>query len=110
MCTNGARTGTTRIITADHRSEIPQARIKACGAPPAVDRGGTYTPCAVSRCAASSIRPSAITITGSAWREAYEARFDHERTCSMAPTQPRHDDIIIRRRFGEHASTHAVKQ
>ena len=28
----------------------------------------------------------------------------------MAPTQPRHDDIIIRRRFGEHASTHAVKQ
>ena len=28
----------------------------------------------------------------------------------MAQTQPRHDDIIIRRRFGEHASTHAVKQ
>ena len=28
----------------------------------------------------------------------------------MAPTQPRHDDIVIRRRFGEHASTHAVKQ
>jgi len=28
----------------------------------------------------------------------------------MAPTQPRHDDIIIRRRFGEHASTHTVKQ
>jgi hypothetical protein len=28
----------------------------------------------------------------------------------MAPTQPRHGDIIIRRRFGEHASTHAVKQ
>jgi hypothetical protein len=28
----------------------------------------------------------------------------------MAPTQPRHDDNIIRRRFGEHASTHAVKQ
>jgi hypothetical protein len=28
----------------------------------------------------------------------------------MAPTQPRHDDIIIRRRFGEHPSTHAVKQ
>ena len=28
----------------------------------------------------------------------------------MAPTQPRHDDIIIRRRFGEHASTHIVKQ
>ena len=28
----------------------------------------------------------------------------------MAPTQPRHDDIIIRRRFGENASTHAVKQ
>ena len=26
------------------------------------------------------------------------------------PTQPRHNDIIIRRRFGEHASTHAVKQ
>jgi len=28
----------------------------------------------------------------------------------MAPTQPRHDDIIIRRRFGEHAATHTVKQ
>jgi hypothetical protein len=28
----------------------------------------------------------------------------------MTPTQPRHDDIIIRRRFGEHPSTHAVKQ
>jgi hypothetical protein len=28
----------------------------------------------------------------------------------MVPTQPRHDDIIIRRRFGEHASTHAVRQ
>jgi hypothetical protein len=28
----------------------------------------------------------------------------------MAPTHPRHDDIIILRRFGEHASTHAVKQ
>jgi hypothetical protein len=28
----------------------------------------------------------------------------------MAPTQPRHDDIIIRRRFGEHASMHRVKQ
>jgi hypothetical protein len=28
----------------------------------------------------------------------------------MAPTQPRHDDIVIRRRFGEHASTHTVKQ
>jgi hypothetical protein len=33
-----------------------------------------------------------------------------KRNCAMAPTQPRHDDIIIRRRFGEHASTHAVKQ
>jgi hypothetical protein len=29
---------------------------------------------------------------------------------AMTPTQPRHDDIIIRRRFGEHAVTHAVKQ
>ena len=29
---------------------------------------------------------------------------------SMTPTQPRHDDIIIRRRFGEHPLTHAVKQ
>lgn len=29
---------------------------------------------------------------------------------SMAPTQLRHDDIIIQRRFGENASTHAVKQ
>jgi hypothetical protein len=28
----------------------------------------------------------------------------------MAPTQPRHGDIIIQRRFGEHASTHTVKQ
>jgi len=28
----------------------------------------------------------------------------------MTPTQPRHDDIIIRRRFGVHALTHAVKQ
>ena len=28
----------------------------------------------------------------------------------MLPTQPRHDDIIIRRRFGEQASTHMVKQ
>src|SRR5438874_13659663 len=28
----------------------------------------------------------------------------------MPPTQPRHEDIIIRRRFGEHASTHTVKQ
>ena len=28
----------------------------------------------------------------------------------MASTQPRHEDIIIQRRFGEHASTHAVKQ
>ena len=28
----------------------------------------------------------------------------------MALTQPRHDDIIIRRRFGEHALTHTVKQ
>jgi hypothetical protein len=33
-----------------------------------------------------------------------------KRSCSMAPTQPRHDDIIIRRRFGEDASTHALKQ
>src|SRR3954471_5707018 len=29
---------------------------------------------------------------------------------SMTPTQPRHDDIVISRRFGEHASTHTVKQ
>ena len=28
----------------------------------------------------------------------------------MIPTQPRHDDIVIRRRFGEQASTHLVKQ
>jgi len=28
----------------------------------------------------------------------------------MSPTQPRHDDIIIRRRFGEHPSTHTVTQ
>ena len=28
----------------------------------------------------------------------------------MAPTQPRHGDIIIQRRFGEYASTHTVKQ
>src|SRR5437762_6605800 len=74
MCTNGARTGTTRITTADRRSEIPRARIKVCGAPPAAARGGTPTRCAVSRYAASSIRPSAITITGSAWHEACESR------------------------------------
>ena len=29
---------------------------------------------------------------------------------STPPTQPRHDDIVIRRRFGEHPLTHAVKQ
>ena len=29
---------------------------------------------------------------------------------SVTPTQPRHDDIIIRRRFGEDPLTHAVKQ
>ena len=29
---------------------------------------------------------------------------------SMAPTQPRHDDIVILRRFGQDASTHLVKQ
>jgi hypothetical protein len=28
----------------------------------------------------------------------------------VLPTQPRHDDIIITRRFGEHASTRMVKQ
>jgi len=28
----------------------------------------------------------------------------------LTPTQPRHDDIIVRRRFGEHAVTHTVKQ
>jgi len=28
----------------------------------------------------------------------------------MASTQPRHGDIIIQRRFGANASTHAVKQ
>lgn len=28
----------------------------------------------------------------------------------LTPTQPRHDDIIVRRRFGEHAVTHAVTQ
>ena len=28
----------------------------------------------------------------------------------MASMQPRHEDIIIQRRFGEHASTHTVKQ
>jgi hypothetical protein len=28
----------------------------------------------------------------------------------MLPTQPRHDDIIIRRRFGENAATHLVTQ
>jgi len=32
------------------------------------------------------------------------------RSCALAPTYPRHDDIIIYRRFGEHASTHAVTQ
>lgn len=28
----------------------------------------------------------------------------------MIPTQPRHDDIVIRRRFGQHPATHIVKQ
>jgi hypothetical protein len=28
----------------------------------------------------------------------------------MAPPQQRHDDIVIQRRFGEDAATHAVKQ
>ena len=28
----------------------------------------------------------------------------------MASAQLRHDDIVLQRRFGEHASTHAVKQ
>jgi hypothetical protein len=28
----------------------------------------------------------------------------------MDSTQKRHDDIVIERRFGEHASTHLVKQ
>ena len=28
----------------------------------------------------------------------------------MASIQQRHDDIVIQRRFGEHAATHAVKQ
>jgi Mor family transcriptional regulator len=28
----------------------------------------------------------------------------------VTSTHPRHDDIIVRRRFGEHAVTHAVKQ
>jgi len=28
----------------------------------------------------------------------------------MARTQPRHDDIVILRRFGQHASTHELKQ
>jgi hypothetical protein len=37
-----------------------------------VDRGGTHTPGAASRCAASSICSSATTIMGSAWREASE--------------------------------------
>jgi hypothetical protein len=41
---------------------------------------------------------------------AYEAVLITKRSCTMAPTQPRHDDIIIRRRFGEHSSTHMVKQ
>ena len=28
----------------------------------------------------------------------------------MPSTQPRHDDVVIQRRFSENASTHAVKQ
>jgi len=32
------------------------------------------------------------------------------RSCSLAPTHPRHDDIIIYRRFRENAATHVVKQ
>jgi hypothetical protein len=63
-----------------------------------------------ARIKASSICFSATTITGSAWREADAPSLITKRSCAMVPTQPRHDDIIIRRRFGEHASTHAVKQ
>ena len=36
-------------------------------------------------------------------------RYDRE-MASLTPTQPRHDDIVVRRRFGEDALTHAVKQ
>jgi hypothetical protein len=32
------------------------------------------------------------------------------RSEKLIPTHPRHDDIIIYRRFGEQASTHLVKQ
>lgn len=32
------------------------------------------------------------------------------RSTQLSLTQPRHDDIIIYRRFREHASTHVVKQ
>ena len=39
------------------------------------------------------------------------SRFEHtNRSDSLTPTQPRHDDIIIYRRFGENALTHVVKQ
>ena len=34
----------------------------------------------------------------------------HREMAFLTPTQPRHDDIIVRRRFGEHAVTHAAKQ
>src|ERR1700747_993029 len=91
----------------------PITGAKSCGAgsrPAARLPRWIVAACGVSRCAASSIRPSATTVTGFAWREDYEPVLIKERNCAMAPTQPRHDDIIIRRRFGEHASTHTVKQ
>jgi formylglycine-generating enzyme required for sulfatase activity len=44
------------------------------------------------------------------WCADYESVLITKRSCTMASTQPRHDDIIIRRRFGEHPSTHIVKQ
>jgi hypothetical protein len=44
------------------------------------------------------------------WREASNHHRDHHEEPIMASTQPRHDDIIIARRFGERALTHTVAQ
>ena len=71
-CTSGALTGTTRTTTADRRSGIPLVPTKVCDVPLAAERGATRRPSAASRCAASSIRPSATTTSGSVSREASE--------------------------------------
>jgi hypothetical protein len=87
-CTSGVPTGMTRTITADHQSGIPRAPTKACDAPLAAERGATRTPSVASRCAASSIRASATTTSGSASREAFE------QALSFATSQFEEDRLV----------------